>query len=79
MADRYDLRSQQDIDGSTYAALPGTTPGEFVPRNNTPMKMNLAPGREMPGMAHLPKGVLNPLTFHRSRMPPFTMDIRACP
>lgn len=49
MANRYDLRSQQDIDGSTYAALPGTTPGEFVPRNNTPMKMNLAPGREMPG------------------------------
>ncbi|KAH7155166.1 hypothetical protein B0J13DRAFT_219621 [Dactylonectria estremocensis] len=49
MADRYDLRSQQDLDGSTYAALPGTTSGEFVKPNMTPMKLNLAPGREMPG------------------------------
>ncbi|KAK7423213.1 ubiquitin-specific protease ubp2 [Neonectria magnoliae] len=49
MANRHELRSQEDLDGNAYAALPGTTPGEFVPHNITPMKSNLAPGREMAG------------------------------
>ncbi|KAF4980910.1 hypothetical protein FZEAL_3195 [Fusarium zealandicum] len=49
MAGNYELRSQQDLDGGTYASLPGTTPGEFVPRNWTPMKEKISPTREFPG------------------------------
>ncbi|CAM1504284.1 Fc.00g018750.m01.CDS01 [Cosmosporella sp. VM-42] len=49
MANRYDLRSQEDGDRSSYTALPGTTPGEFVRNNITPMKSKLSPGREIPG------------------------------
>ncbi|KAF4966300.1 hypothetical protein FSARC_6033 [Fusarium sarcochroum] len=49
MANRYDLTSDQDLDGSTYAALPGTTPGEFVPRNITAMKAKISPNRDWQG------------------------------
>ncbi|KAI5467105.1 hypothetical protein BGZ63DRAFT_410176 [Mariannaea sp. PMI_226] len=49
MSKRYDLRSQDDLDGSAYTALPGTSSGEFVPHNMTPLKLQLAPGREIPG------------------------------
>ncbi|KAM0561791.1 hypothetical protein ACHAPJ_002962 [Fusarium lateritium] len=49
MANRYDLRSDQDLDGSTYAALPGTTPGEYVPRNTTAMKAKISPTRDWQG------------------------------
>ncbi|KAM5351793.1 hypothetical protein ACJ41O_004516 [Fusarium nematophilum] len=49
MGSHYELRSQQDLDGGTYASLPGTTPEEFVPRNITPMKERISPSREFPG------------------------------
>ncbi|KAF5009998.1 hypothetical protein FDECE_3815 [Fusarium decemcellulare] len=49
MTGHYELRSQQDLDGGTYASLPGTTPGEFVPHNHTPMKEKISPGQNRPG------------------------------
>ncbi|KAF7555310.1 hypothetical protein G7046_g6591 [Stylonectria norvegica] len=49
MAIRYDLRSQQDLDGGSYAALPGSGSGVVIPHNTTPMKSSLAPGREIRG------------------------------
>lgn len=38
MAIDYDINPQRDLDDGTYAALPGTTPGEFVQQRTTPMK-----------------------------------------
>ena len=49
MANRYDLRSQQEVDRSNYVALPGSSTGEFVSHNITPMKSKLSPAREVPG------------------------------
>lgn len=52
MATRYDLRSDQGSgdNASSYAALPGTgADTAFITHNMTPMKKNLAPGRNVPG------------------------------
>ncbi|KAJ4170527.1 ubiquitin-specific protease ubp2 [Fusarium falciforme] len=38
MAIDYDINPQRDLDDGTYAALPGTTPGEYVQQHTTPMK-----------------------------------------
>ncbi|KHN97152.1 ubiquitin carboxyl-terminal hydrolase [Metarhizium album ARSEF 1941] len=48
MAGRYDVSSQAQ-QASPYATLPGTSQAGFVPHNMTPMKSNLAPGREIAG------------------------------
>ncbi|KAJ6440987.1 ubiquitin hydrolase [Purpureocillium lavendulum] len=48
MAARYNPRAQ-DQDANSYAALPGTAQTGFVQHNMTPMKSNLAPGREVAG------------------------------
>ncbi|EFY86490.1 ubiquitin carboxyl-terminal hydrolase [Metarhizium acridum CQMa 102] len=48
MAGHYDLSSQAQ-EASPYATLPGTSQAGFVPHNMTPMKSNLAPGREIAG------------------------------
>ena len=69
MAGRYDLRSQEDPDTSSYAALPGTGQDGFVTCNLTPMKANLAPGREIPGTSLHPR--------HRLRIR-LTSDLAGC-
>jgi hypothetical protein len=51
MAGHYELRSEQDLDGSTYASLPGTAVEEFVPHNHTPMKEKISASQEFPGMS----------------------------
>lgn len=76
MAERYDLRSQQDVDRSSYVALPGTTTGgEFVTHNITPMKSKLSPAREVPG-ADYSKLYGTCLADISIRLQPGAMDLR---
>ncbi|KAM0426882.1 hypothetical protein ACHAPT_007778 [Fusarium lateritium] len=41
MAIDYDVNPQRDLDDGTYASLPGTAPGQFVPHHVTPMKSRM--------------------------------------
>lgn len=59
MADRYDLRSQQPQDDSSYANLPGTSSiGDFVHHHVTELKSRAITGRETPGRLNSSDGLV---------------------